>query len=54
LHFIPHDEAENARAFAIDREAMILILAYPEDLRYTQHVARAVSQFGILMGWDDT
>jgi len=54
LHFVRHDEAENARAFPIDREAMILILAYPEDLRYTQHVVRAVSQFGILIGWDDT
>jgi len=54
LRFIRHDEAENARAFAIDREAMILILAFPEDLRHTQHVAKAVSQFGILIGWDDT
>ena len=54
LHFIRHDEAENARAFAIDREAMILFLAYPEDLRHTQHVAKAVSQFDILIGWDDT
>jgi hypothetical protein len=43
LHFIRHDEVENARAFAIECEVMILILAYPEDLRYTQHVARVVS-----------
>lgn len=43
MHFICHDEAENARAFVIDGEAMVLILAYLEDLRLTQHVTKVVS-----------
>lgn len=53
LHFIKHDEAENARSFELDREVWVMMLGFLEDLRTTQHIAKAVSSFGILANWDD-
>lgn len=35
MHFIRHDEVENARALAVDREAMVPLVDYPKDLRNT-------------------
>ena len=53
MYFVKHDEGINARSLDLDREALIMLVPYPEDLRSTHHVAKAVSGFGLLVGWDD-
>lgn len=49
LFFVKHDEAENARSFDLDREAWVMLLGFPEDLRASNIIAKAVSGFGILV-----
>jgi len=53
LHFVKHDEAENARSFELDREAWVTLLGCPKDLRTSQIIAKSVSTFGIIVNWDD-
>ena len=53
MYFVKHDEGINARSLDLDREALIMLVPYPEDLRSTHHVAKAVSGFSLLVGWDD-
>lgn len=50
---IKHDEAENARTFDLDREAWVMLVGFPEDLKSTAIVAKAVSGFGILVDWHE-
>lgn len=49
LHFVKHDEAENARSFDLDREAWVLIVGFPKDLHTSQIIAKSVSTFGIMV-----
>lgn len=51
---LKHDEAENARSFDLDREAWVMLVGFPEDLKNTVVVAKAVSGFGILVHWHET
>ena len=46
---IKHDEAENARAFDLDREAWVMLVGFLEDLRNGAIIAKVVSTFGILV-----
>lgn len=48
---VKHDEADNARSFDLDREAWVMLLAFPEDLRCSSLVAKEVSGFGIMVDW---
>lgn len=48
---IKHDEAENARTFDLDRETWVMLVGFPEDLKCTNIVAKAVSTFGVLVDW---
>lgn len=52
MHFVKHD-VENARSFELDREAWVLMVGFPEDLRTSQIIAKSVSTFGIMVNWDD-
>lgn len=49
MHFVKHNEAENARSFDLDCEAWVMLLDYPEDIRSWASIARAFSGFGILV-----
>nr|TKW32650.1 hypothetical protein SEVIR_2G181600v2 [Setaria viridis] len=40
LHFIKHDEAENARVYNLDREAWVMLMGYPLDARNNSAVAK--------------
>lgn len=53
LHFVKHDEAKNARSFELDREAWVLMVGFPEDLRTSPIIAKSASTFGIMVNWDD-
>jgi hypothetical protein len=46
---IKHDEVKNARSFNLDREAWVLLVGFPEDLKNSVGIAKAISSFGILM-----
>jgi len=46
---IKHDEAENARAFDLDREAWVMLVGFLEDLHNGAIIAKVVSTFGILV-----
>lgn len=48
---IKHDEADNARSFDLDREAWVMLVAFPEDLKDSIGIAKAVSGFGIMTQW---
>lgn len=48
---VKHDEGINARSFELDREAWVMLLGFPEDLRTTQIVAKSVSTFGFMVHW---
>lgn len=54
MSVIKHDEAENARSFDLDREAWVMLVGFPEDLKNAVVVAKAVSGFGILVHWHDS
>jgi hypothetical protein len=48
VHFVKHDEGDNARAFEMDREVWLLLLGYPLDARSTSAIVKAVSSFALL------
>lgn len=50
---IKHDEADNARSFELDREAWVMMLGFPEDLRCDSIIAKSVSGFGIMVHWHE-
>jgi hypothetical protein len=54
MRIIKHDEGDNARTFDLDREAWVMMLAFPKDLCSGPIIARAVSGFGILVDWHNT
>ncbi|XP_066372399.1 uncharacterized protein [Miscanthus floridulus] len=51
---IKHDEAENARVFYLDREAWVMLVGFPEDLRNPMVITKSVSTFGILVYWHNS
>lgn len=53
MYFVKHDEAQNARTFDLDREVWVMLVGFPEDLKCSAIVAKAVSTFGILVDWFD-
>jgi len=53
MSLVKHDAAENARSFQLDREAWVLLVANPEDLKNSAMVAKAVSGFGIMEDWHE-
>ena len=53
MRVIKHDEAENARSFDLDREAWFMLVDFPEDLKDSVNIAKAVSGFGILVQWHE-
>lgn len=50
---IKHDEAENVRSFDLDREAWVLLVSFPEDIKDSVNIAKAVSGFGIMVHWPE-
>lgn len=54
MRVIKHDDGENARSYDLDREAWVMIVAFPEDLKNGINIAKVVSGFGILVDWYDT
>jgi hypothetical protein len=53
MRVIKHDEAENARSFDLDREAWVMLVGFPMDLKDSVNIAKAVSGFGILVQWHE-
>jgi len=49
MSIIKHDEAENARSFDLDREAWVMLIGFPEDIRTGAAIAKAISEFVILV-----
>lgn len=49
MTLVKHDEADNARSFDLDREAWVMLVGFPEDLKSAAIIAKAVSRFGILV-----
>ncbi|CAN6311658.1 unnamed protein product [Urochloa humidicola] len=54
MHLIKHYEGVNARAHDLDREAWVMLLNFPLDLRQANHLAKAVAGFGLLSHWHQT
>ena len=48
-----NNEAENARSFDLDREAWVLLVGFPKDLKNVVGIAKAVSSFGIMVHWHE-
>ncbi|CAN6328612.1 unnamed protein product [Urochloa humidicola] len=48
LRFVKHDEGCNARLMDMDREAWLMLLAYPADYRSDEEIDKALSGFAIL------
>lgn len=46
---IKHDEGDNVRSYDLDREAWVMLVGFPEDLKNGPIIAKAVSGFGILV-----
>ncbi|KAM0921363.1 hypothetical protein ACQ4PT_006904 [Festuca glaucescens] len=53
ISFVNHNEGINHRAFTYNQECWLLLLAYPLDLWNTEHVKRAVKDFGVFVAWDE-
>lgn len=53
VRVIKHDEAENARSFDLDREAWVMLVGFPEDIKDSAGIAKVVSGFGILVHWHE-
>lgn len=54
MRIIKHNEGDNARTFDLDREAWVMMLAFPEDLCSGPIITWAVLGFGILVYWHNT
>jgi hypothetical protein len=53
MRVIKHDEGDNARSFDLDHEEWVMLVGFPEDLKCTATIAKAVSTFGILLEWHE-
>ena len=53
MSVVKHDAGENARSFQLDREAWLLLVAFPEDLKNSAMIAKADSGFGIMVHWHE-
>lgn len=53
LSVVKHDATDNARCFDLDREAWVLLVAFPEDLKNSAMVAKAVLGFCIMEDWHE-
>lgn len=53
MSVIKQDQAENAHSFDLDREAWVMLVGFPEDLKDSAGIAKAVSGFGILVHWHE-
>lgn len=51
---LKHDEVNNARSFELDREAWVMLLGFPEDLRCDAIIVKSVSGFGIMVHWHES
>ena len=54
MTLVKHDEADNVRSFDLDREAWVMLVGFPEDLKSAAIIAKVVSGFGILVYWHET
>ncbi|KAM0838837.1 hypothetical protein ACQ4PT_060708 [Festuca glaucescens] len=53
ISFVNHNEGINHRAFTYNQECWLLLLAYPLDLWNSEHIKRAVKDFGVFVAWDE-
>lgn len=53
MRVIKHDEGDNACSFDLDHEEWVMLVGFPEDLKCTTTIAKAVSTFGILVEWHE-
>lgn len=53
MSVVKHDAGANAHSFDLDCEAWVLLVAFPEDLKNSTMIAKAVSGFGIMVDWHE-
>jgi hypothetical protein len=53
MSVIKHDEGENACSFDLDREAWVVLVGFPKDLKNSAGIAKAISSFGIMVHWHE-
>jgi hypothetical protein len=53
MSVIKHDEEENVRSFDLDREAWVMLVGFPEELKNSASIAKAVSSFRIMVHWHE-
>ncbi|KAM0884787.1 hypothetical protein ACQ4PT_030763 [Festuca glaucescens] len=53
ISFVNHNEGINHRAFTYNQECWLLLVAYPLYLWSTEHIKRAVKDFGVFVAWDE-
>jgi len=51
---IKHDEGDNVRSYDLDREAWVMLVGFPEDLKNGPIIAKAVLGFGVLVYWHES
>lgn len=51
---VKHDEAMNARSFDLDKEAWVMLVGFPKDLKNIVVIIRAVLGFSILVHWHES
>jgi hypothetical protein len=50
---VKHDAGDNAHSFDLDCEAWVLLVAFPEDLKNSAMIAKAMSGFGRMVDWHE-
>jgi hypothetical protein len=53
ISFVNHNEGINHRAFTYNQECWLLLIAYPLDLWNSEHIKRAVRDFGVFVAWGE-
>jgi hypothetical protein len=50
---VKRDESDNSRSFNLDREAWVMLVGFPEDLKNYANIAKAIAGFGMLVYWHE-
>ncbi|KAM0921417.1 hypothetical protein ACQ4PT_006867 [Festuca glaucescens] len=53
ISLVNHNQGINHRSFTYNQECWLLLVAYPLDLWSTEHLKRAVKDFGVFVAWDE-
>jgi hypothetical protein len=51
--FVKHDEGRNWRMMEFNRQCWLMLLGFPLDLWYAEHVQSAIASFGRVIHWEE-